>query len=165
MAKYNISIPDDMMAIINDCTAGLAGVGLVGGAIAPHADLIVIAPVWVNMTIKLADKAGASLSEQTAKKIALAVFAGAGAFVSGVKMASFVFGWVGALFTMGGSVAVSAVANAAINAAFTRSYGRAAAKFFLATDQIGGIDKAMKILIALAGADYGFKTPYDNLIE
>lgn len=164
MSKYNVSIPDDMMSVINGCTASLAGVGAIGGLIGPGADLVVIGPVWVGMTISLADKSGANLSEQTAKKIAMAVLAGAGAFLTGTKIASVGLGWLAAAFTLGTSLIASAAANAALNAAFTRSYGRAAAKFFLTTERISSVDVAINILIALVGNEYGFSTPYDDLL-
>jgi uncharacterized protein (DUF697 family) len=164
MSKYNVTIPENMTSVINNCTASLAGVGAISGLIGPGSDLVVIGPVWVGMTISLADKAGSNLSEQTLKKIALAVLTGAGAFIAGAKIASVGLGWVAAFFTGGLSLAASAAVNAALNAAFTRSYGRAAARFFLATERISSTDVAVKLLIALVGADYGFSTPYDDLL-
>lgn len=165
MSKFNAEIPDDMSRIIDNCTAALGGVGLVGGLIGPGADLAVIAPVWVGMTVKLANKAGQSLSDQTAKKIAMAVCTGAGTFIGGAKVASTVLAWLTAPLTLGASLAVNAGANAALNAAFTRSYGRACARFFLANERISNTDVAVRILIALVGMDYGFSTPYDHLIS
>lgn len=165
MTKFNAKIPDDMNRIIDNCTATLGGVGIIGGLIGPGADLIVIGPVWIGMTIKLAEKAGNALSEQKAEKIALAVCTGAGTFIGGAKIASTALAWLSAPFTFGASLAVNAAANAALNAAFTRSYGRACARFFLQTDEIGSVDVAVRVLIALVGLDYGFSTPYDYLLS
>jgi uncharacterized protein (DUF697 family) len=165
MSKYNAAIPEDMSRIINNCTAALGGVGLIGGLIGPGADLVVIGPVWIGMTVKLADKAGQSMSEQTAKKLALAVCTGAGAFIGGAKIASTALAWLSAPFTFGASLAINAAANAGLNAAFTRSYGRACARFFLQTNRISDTDVAVKVLIALVGIDYGFSTPYDHLVS
>ena len=164
MGKYNTDIPDNMLSVINNCTTGLGIAGIGGGLIGAGTDLIVIAPVWVGMTVNLAEKAGHHMTEQTAKKIALAVCTGAGTFIAGTKIASSVLGWIGAAFTFGASLALSAAANAALNASFTKAYGKAAARFFLKTTQISNIEVMVSVIIALMGADLGFSTPYDYLI-
>lgn len=154
-----------MNKIINNCTAILGGVGILVGLAGPGADLIVIGPVWIGMTLALAEKAGQNLSQQTAKKIALTVCTGAGVFIGGTKIAAVGIAWLTAPLTFGWSLVASAAANAALNAAFTRSYGRACARFFLQTERISNIDIAVKIMIALIGIDYGISTPYDHLLS
>lgn len=164
MTKFDASIPDDMQSVIDNCTAGLAGVGFIAGPFGPGTDLPIIAPTWIWMTYELGQRAGSSLSKHKAKKIAMAVLTGAGAFLAGTKVASAVLGWLGAFFTLGSSLIISGVANAAINAAFTRSYGRSVAKFFIAAGDIDDVEVAIQVLIAMTGRDYGFKTPYDDLL-
>jgi uncharacterized protein (DUF697 family) len=165
MGKYNVEIPEDMLSVIQGCTASLGAVGIAGGLIGPGADLVVIGPVWIGMTVKLAEQAGQNMSEQTAKKIALAVCTGAGSFVGGAKVAATLIGWLTAPLTFGASLAVSAGTNAALNASFTYAYGKAIARFFLTTTEISNTDVVVKILIALVCTDLGFNTPYDNLIS
>jgi hypothetical protein len=112
-------IPQKMMDTINNCTLGLGGVGIVGGAIGPGADLIVIAPTWVGMTCTLAAQAGDSMEEDTAKKIAIAVATDVGGFVIGSKIAATVAGWLLALPSAGLSLGLSMAGNAALNAKMT----------------------------------------------
>ena len=163
MKKYNFDIPKEMQTIVNSYTKGLGATGIVGGLIGPGADLIVIAPAWIKMTIELAKEADEELSEQTIKKIVLAVMTGAGAFMAGTKAASTGLAWVTAIFTGGISLAISAAANAGLNAAFTASYGRAVSRYFLLKRKIGIADLAVPTIIALIGLDLGI--PIDNLPE
>lgn len=164
MASFSASqpIPTNMEDTINTCAIGLGGVGIVGGVIGPGADLIVIAPAWVVMTVKLADQAGQNMDEQTAKKIAIAVATGGGAMVSGSKIAATGLSWLTAPFTLGLSLVVAATANAALNAAFTKAYGRACARYFMQTDEIHSAEVMVATLLAMIGADMGlgdFKPP------
>ena len=133
-ATYDI--PDDMQETINAHTIGLGGVGIIGGIAGPHLDLPVIALSWVTMTIDIAEKAGHEMDKQTAKKICAAVATAAGAMITGTKVAGFAVGWIGAVFTGGASLVALAAANAALNAAFTRSYGKACAMYFLQAEKI-----------------------------
>ena len=167
MGRFSSSheIPENMKDTINACAVGLGFVGIPGGILGPGADLVVIAPTWVGMTVALADQAGHAMSKQTAKKIALAVAAGGGAFAGGTKIASTAIGWLAAPFTLGASLAISAAANAGLNASFTYAYGRAAARYFLQTREIDNIEVMVGVLIALIGADLGFNTEYDHLIS
>ncbi|RQO66000.1 hypothetical protein DBR43_27545 [Pedobacter sp. KBW06] len=164
MSKFIVEIPNEMTTVINGCAASLGGVGAFSGMIGAGTDLGIIGPVWVGMTISLANKAGSDLSEQALQKIAIAVFTGAGSFIAGAKIASAGLGWIAAVFTGGLSLAASAAANAALNVAFTRSYGRAVARFFLAKEPISSTEIVVKMLIALLGADYGIKTSHDHLL-
>ena len=122
-------IPSEVQDVINAHTFGLGVVGIRGGIGGPGTDLPVIAGSWVEMTIDLAAKAGHKMDEQTAKKICLAVATGAGAFLAGTKLSSAAGGWIGAAFTAGLSLLISAVGNA-LNAAFTQSYGKSCARYF-----------------------------------
>jgi uncharacterized protein (DUF697 family) len=129
-------IPDDMQNTINAHTVGLGGVGIIGGIAGPHADLPIIALSWVTMTVDIAEKAGHEMDKQTAKKICAAVATAAGAMITGTKIAGSALGWIGAVFTGGASLVALAVANATLNAALTRSYGKACAMYFLQAEKI-----------------------------
>ena len=161
MKKYNFDIPENMQSIVNSYTKGLGATGIVGGLIGPGADLIVIAPAWIKMTIELAKEADEELSEQTIKKIVLAVMTGAGAFMAGTKAASTGLAWITAAFTGGVSLIISAAANASLNAVFTASYGLSVSRYFLLRRKIGLVDLAVPTIIALIGLDLGI--PIDNL--
>ena len=157
MPKFSASypIPSEMQAIIDTHTVGLGAVGVLGGIVGPHADLPVIAASWVAMTIDLADKAGHKMDEQAVKKICLAVATGAGTFLAGTKIASTAAGWIGAFFTAGISLVISAGGNAALNAAFTRAYGKSCARYFLQSEKIHGFEVVVAALVALMGAEMG----------
>ena len=148
-------ITDEMEKIVNYHTAGLGGVGALAGPFGPGTDLPIIGASWVTMTMQLAEEAGHDLDRQTVKKICIAVATGAGSFIAGSKIATTAAGWIAALFTGGASLLVSAAGNAALNAAFTRAYGRACAKYFLQTDEIPASQVAVAALIAMVGAELG----------
>ena len=158
-------IPQNMMAIIDGNTAGLAGVGGAGGLIGPGADLPIIGASWVGMTVALADAAGHRMDNQTAKKVAVAVATGAGSMLAGSKIAATAAGWIGAVFTAGFSLVLSAAGNAALNAAFTKAYGKSCAKLFLQMDRIDDLDVLIKVLVALIGHQMGFKTDFDRFVR
>jgi uncharacterized protein (DUF697 family) len=157
-------IPENMLDTITKCTTGLGAVGIVGGAIGPGADLIVIAPVWAGMVVTLANQAGASMDNQTAKKLCVAVATGVGTFVGGAKVASTVASWLFALPTAGLSIAANIAANAALNAALTRAFGRAVALYFLQTHEIESVDVVARILIALVGLEFGVSTSRSDIM-
>jgi hypothetical protein len=163
MKKYNFDIPEKMQSIIESYTVGLGATGVIGGLIGPGADLIIIGPSWIKMTIELAEEADEELSEQSIKKIVLAVLTGAGAFMAGTKAASTGLAWITAIFTGGVSLFISAAANASLNALFTASYGRAVSQYFLLKRKIGIVDLAVPSIIALIGLDLGL--PIDQLPE
>ena len=166
MAKISSSypVPPNMESIINGHTVGLGGVGILGGLAGPGADLPAIAASWVTMTLHLAEEAGHHLERDAVKKICLAVATGAGAFLAGTKLAATVGGWIAATFTFGTSLLVSAGGNAALNAAFTRAYGRSCARYFLQSEKIDGFDVVVAVLIALIGAEMGIKMGNSELI-
>jgi len=153
-----------MRTTITTCTAGLGGVGILGGAIGPGADLAIIAPTWVGMVCTLAAQSGSSMSQHTAKKLAMAVATGCGTFVVGTKIASTVFAWVLALPTAGMSVAANMAANAGLNAKLTHAFGTATARFFLQTSSIDNTDLAIQVIIALVGLEFGIPTSRDDVI-
>lgn len=76
-------------------------------------------------------------------------------FIGGSKVAAFAAGWIGALFTGGLSLVIAAGGNAALNAAFTRAFGKACAKYFLQSHRIDDSDVIVKVLIALVGIELG----------
>lgn len=149
-------IPEKMKSIIKTCANGLGGVGIFGGLAGPGADLAIIIPTWVGMTMALADEANHTMSTQTAKRIALAVTTGLGAFMGGTKLASTGIAWLTAPFTGGASLAIAAAANAALNLTITRAYGRAVARYFIQVDEIDAIDVIITILISFVKSDLGF---------
>ncbi len=157
-------IPKDMQNIITTHTASLGVVGVGGGLLGPGADLPVIASSWVGMTVQLADEAGHHMKKDTVKKICLAVATGAGSFLAGSKIASTVFGWVTAAFTAGASLVVSAAGNAALNASFTRAYGRACAKYFLQVEEFDNFEVMVQVLVALLGNEMGIDMGGSELI-
>lgn len=164
-SRYKIDIPSEMLETIENHSLTLGGVGTVGGLFGPGADLFVIIPAWVHMTISLADKADTYMSEQTAKKIATAVATGAGTIMAGAKAASTILSWLTAIPTFGLSLLASSIANTTLNYTFTQTYGRAVARLFLQTTEISDTETMIKILIALVGAELGFSTPHDHLIS
>lgn len=167
MANYksNQTIPSEMRDLINISTGALGLTGVWGGIAGPGADLPVIIPAWIGMTVGLAGQAELDIDKQTAKKVAMAVCTGAGALMGGTKLAATGIAWLTAPLTLGWSLVASAAANATLNATFTRAYGRAVAKFFLQTEKIDNIDVMVRVLIALIGFDLGFSTPHDDLIS
>jgi hypothetical protein len=163
MGKYQTEIPEKMTKIIENCAKGLGGAGVIGGLIGPGADLVAIVPTWVIMTIALAGEAGHTMSNQTAKKLIMAVLTGVGSIMAGTKAASTGIAWLCAPFTFGISLLISAAANAALNASFTYVYGRAVARFFLKTTEITNVEVMVQVVIGIIGVDLGIPTPYNHL--
>ena len=151
----NYPISSAMSDTIDCHTAGLGVIGIGGGVLGPGADLPAITGSWVVMTVAPADQAGHNMDKQTARKICMAVCTGAGAFIGGSKIAATAAGWIGALFTGGASLIASAAGNAALNAAFTRSYGRSCARYFAQIEEIHDTDMLVRILITLIGSEMG----------
>jgi uncharacterized protein (DUF697 family) len=166
MTTYSASypIPQDMIETIDNCTAGLGLVGLAGGAIGPGADLVVIAPVWIGMTVALADQAGAAMDKETAKKIVYATATGVGSFVAGTKIAATVAGWLLAIPSAGLSLGLSMAGNALLNGKLTHAYGMAVALYFLQTDGLDDGDLTVQVLIALVAVQMGFRPGNPNVI-
>lgn len=160
MTTYSASyaIPQNMQDTIDNCTLGLGAVGLPAGVIGPGTDLAIIGVVWGGMTVTLAEQAGHVMNQDTAKKIAIAVATGAGAFVAGAKVASTAAGWLLAIPSFGLSVVLSAAGNAALNAAFTKVYGESVARYFLQT-RTDDTDLAVAILVALVAVGFGAPSP------
>lgn len=167
MRKYSATydIPRTMNNIIENHTIGLGATGIAGGLLGPGADLPIIAGSWVTMTISLADEAGHKMNNETAKKVCLAVATGGGAFLAGAKIAATAAGWIGALFTVGISLAASAAGNAALNAAFTSAYGKACARYFLQTTEIDDTEALVSVLISLTGAEMGINMGDSSLLK
>ncbi len=157
-------IPQEMLDTINVCTGGLGAVGIVGGAIGPGADLVIIAPVWAGMVVKLADQAGTRMDNQTAKKLCVAVATGVGSFMAGTKMASTAAAWLLALPTAGLSLLASMGVNAGLNATLTRAFGRAVALYFLQTDKIESADVIAGLIIALVASQLGVPTSGADIV-
>lgn len=166
MVKISSSypIPENMEEIINSHTVGLGIIGIPGGLLGPGADLPAIAASWVMMTIALAEEAGHRMEQQTAKKICLAVATGAGSFLAGSKIAATAAGWITAFFTAGVSLVVAAAGNAALNATFTRAYGRSCARLFLQTGSIESSEVIVRALITLIGVEMGIKGGGDVIV-
>jgi uncharacterized protein (DUF697 family) len=163
--QYSASypIPQKMRDTINNCVGGLGAVGVVGGAIGPGADLVVIAPTWVGMTCTLAAQAGQRMDEDTAKKLAVAVATGAGSFAIGTKIAATVGGWLLALPSGGLSLFLAMAGNAALNAKFTDAYGKSVARYFLQR-KTNDNELAAKILIAMLAIQFGVSSPSSDVI-
>lgn len=157
MSEFNMyyPIPDRMKNIINISSKGLGGVGVLGGLAGPGADVPLIAGVWIAMTAELADEAGLSMSSNDIKKVVLAVSSGIGAMLAGTKIASTAIAWLTAPFTLGASLAISAGANATLNYAITKAYGRAVARYFLQTKEISNTKVIAKVLISMIVVDLG----------
>jgi hypothetical protein len=157
--KYQQDIPENMMKVIMSRANSLTIVGGFAGLIGPGIDIPVIFPVWVEMTATLAGMAGHAMSNQTIKKVAMAVLTGSGAFLAGSKVATIALGWIGALFTGGLSLVLSAGANATLNRTITISYGKAVARFFLTTAEITDSEMMSKAVLGMVGVDFGISTP------
>jgi uncharacterized protein (DUF697 family) len=159
MTTYSASypVPQRMIATIENCTVGLGAVGVFGGLFGPGTDLVIIAPTWIGMTIALADQAGVSMDEATAKKLVYATVTGVGSFAAGAKIAATVAGWLLAIPSAGLSLGLSMAGNAALNAKFTHAYGLAIARYFLQTDGLEDGDLTIKVLIALVAVQFGFR--------
>lgn len=166
MTTYSASypIPQSMQDIIDGCTAGLGLVGIVGGAIGPGADLIVIAPTWVGMIVALADRAGSAMDEHTAMKIAKASAVGIGAFVGGAKIAATVGGWLLAIPSFGLSLGLSMAGNAALNAKVTNAFGKSVARYFLQTEGFESTDLIIEILTAMVSTQFGFSSTSHRVV-
>jgi uncharacterized protein (DUF697 family) len=153
-----------MMDTIEGCTAGLGAVGLVGGAIGPGADLPIIAPVWIGMTIALADQAGSAMDKETAKKIVYATATGVGSFVAGSKIAATVAGWLFAIPSGGLSLGLCMAGNAFLNGKLTHAYGKAVALYFLQTEGLDDGDLTVQVLIALVAVQMGLPSGNPDVI-
>ena len=156
------SIPQSMQSIIKFHTNAMTAVGVPGGLVGAGADVPVIAASWTNMTINLAAEAGHHLDSQTAKKLAMALATGIGTFAVGMKGASMVLGWLGAVVTGGTSLALSVAANVALNRMLTRQYGQAVAIYFLETEKISNADAMAKIIYQIYRAKTGFTYVFDH---
>lgn len=155
-------IPQSMQSIIQFHTNAMTWVGGVGGLAGAGADIPLLAASWVAMTIDLAAEAGHTLDNQTAKKLTMAVATGIGAFAFGMKAASMALGWIGALFTGGGSLAASIAANVALNRTLTRRYGQAASIYFLETEKISDVNAMAKVIYQIFRAKSGFTYVADH---
>ena len=155
MIRKDYFVPENMKTIVESHSSGLGGVGVIGGVIGPGTDLAIIGGSWVTMTIQLADEAGHVFDQQTAKKVCIAVATGAGAFMVGTKIAATAFGWLGAVFTGGLSIAAAAAGNAALNYSFTKAYGYSCSRYFLQTEKIHNSEVLVSILICMMGAELG----------
>lgn len=167
MAYFSASypIPSNMTATIEHCTLGLGAVGIVGGAIGPHADVGIIAPVWIGMAAALADQAGVAMNEGTLRKLVYATATGVVGFGVGTKIVSTVAGWLLAIPSGGLSLAIGMAGNAALNAKLTHSFGRAIARYFLQADEIDNGELAVAVLTALIGRDFGISIHCDHVIS
>jgi len=152
------SIP--ISAEINELIEGHAkAMGAVGGVAGPFGagiDIPVIAADWSVLAVCLANETDLQLDRQAALKLTTAVATGVGAFVAGTKIASTVLGWVLAPLTGFASVAASAAFNGGLNYVLTAAFGRACARYFLQTDEIGTVEVVAAILIGLIAADMGW---------
>jgi hypothetical protein len=157
-------IPSNMAETIENSTLGLAGVGIVGGAIGPHADVAIIAPVWIAMAVKLASQAGSAMDKATISKLIYATATGVAGFAAGTKIVSTVAGWLLAIPSGGLSLAIGMVGNAALNAKLTKSFGEALARFFLQTHDVDHGETAVAVLTALIGRDFGIKINNDYVV-
>jgi len=157
MTTYSASfpVPSNITEIINGCTAGLGAVGVIGGAIGPGADLAVIGPVWIGMTLAIADAADITMDQNMAKKIVYATATGVGSFAGGAKIASTVAAWLLAIPSAGASLLISMAGNAALNAKLTHAYGMAVARYFLQTDDFDNGDVVVQVLLALIALQFG----------
>lgn len=156
-------IPEEMLDTVRACTIGLGAVGIPGGVLGPGSDLIVIAPVWAGMVVRLAMQSGHHLSESTAKKLAIVVATGCGSFAFGTKVASTIAAWVLALPTAGMSLAANVTANVALNAKFTHAFGMATARYFLQSESFDGTDVAAQIIIALVAWNFGIHLSHPDV--
>jgi uncharacterized protein (DUF697 family) len=165
MTTYSASypVPQHMIDTIENCTAGLGVVGLAGGLMGPGADLVVIAPTWIGMTIALADQAGAAMDKETAKKLVFATATGIGSFAAGTKIAATVAGWLLAIPSAGLSLALCMGGNAALNAKCTHAYGMAVARYFLQTNGLESEDLTIRVLVALVAVQFGFRPDDPNV--
>jgi len=154
-SSFNQNIPEEMNETIELCVAGLGGLGTLTGIIGAGTDLPIIAGTWVGMTVKLAAQAGHRLDFQTAKKITLAVSAGVGTMIVGAKAATTVLGWVAAAFTGGLSLLLAAGANATLNATLTYAYGRAAARYFLTTEELSNTEVMISVILNFMAENLG----------
>jgi len=153
-------IPEAMQSTINFHTESMTWVGGVSGLAGAGADVPLLATSWVTMTIDLAQKAGHSFDSEMAKELTMVVATSIGISAFGMKAASMAIGWVGAIFTGGISLAVSAGANIALNRSLTRRYGQAAAIYFLETTEISNTktmaERIYQIFLAKSGTNYAF---------
>lgn len=141
---------------INTCAVSLGGIGLGVGHLGAGVDIGAIATAWTALMTTLAIQAGHSLDNDTIKKLALAVATGVAMFMGGMKAATTIIGWVGAVFTGGASLVISALVNGTLNSTITYSFGRAVARYFLETDKIDDIEVASSIILGAMGEDLGF---------
>lgn len=158
-------IPARTEQIIEKYALGLGAVGIPGGLIGPGADLAVIVPAWINMTVELAEDASHTFEKQALKKIVSAAATGIGLLGAGTKIAASVIGWLTAPLTGGLSLLVSAGANASLNTLFTYAYGRACARYFLQTDELNNADVFVRFLICAVGSEMGYEVAEETIRE
>lgn len=162
MMSKKKKIPQEMQSTINFHVKAMTWVGGVGGLAGAGADIPLVATSWVTMTIALAEEAGHTLDSQTAKKLTMAMATAIGTFAFGMKAATMVFGWAGALFSGGATLAASVAANIALNRTLTKRYGQAAAIYFLETEHIGNAHAMAKIMYNIFRAKSGFTYAFNH---
>lgn len=137
-----MELPSNMQRTILWTSLGLGGVGLFG-AFTAHADLVVIAPSWAGLIIKLADQAGHELDRDKALKIATGVALGVAGFVGGVKLANTYLAYTGV-----GTIPAM-LANASANGVLTYLMGKAAAQTFLEKDVTESVENLVRYILGL----------------
>lgn len=160
MPSYSATykIPNNINNIIDGHALGMGGVGIVGGILGPGTDLPAIAASWVAMTMQIAGEAGHDVDEKMVAKLTAAVATGAGSFYLGSKVAATAGGWIGAAFTGGVSLIFMVAGNVALNAAFTESYGKACARYFLQANEVDPADIVAKVIIEMMLHSIGVTT-------
>jgi uncharacterized protein (DUF697 family) len=116
----------DYDTILRSAVAAAATAGPLAMSPIPGTDTIVVAGAWIGMIVAIAKKTGCDeLDAETAKKIALGVIAGAGAYWTGSKL----FTWTLAKIPGIGWVTGSGI-NSGLNVVFTLWLGYALIDLF-----------------------------------
>ncbi|MDJ0662268.1 MAG: hypothetical protein QNJ42_22680 [Crocosphaera sp.] len=114
----------DYDGIIHGFAVECAGVGL--AAAGTPADLPLVTGSWVAMTLVIANQTGHTLSKDSVSKFVTTVIQGAGAYIVGSRVFTFLLNFVVPGF---GTVGAASL-NAALNWIYTFRFGREIAKRF-----------------------------------
>jgi hypothetical protein len=150
------SVPKHILERIDNHAWAVAGVGSIAGLKGPGVDIPIIAGVWCKLGLVVAKECDVSLSTRKMRDIAFATATAVGLFFGAAKTATWLLPWAAALFTGGISLVAGAAANATLNYAITKAFGRACAHIFLHGDEIGSVEAIVASIVAIMAADMGW---------
>lgn len=161
----SLPIPADIEEMIEEARNINGIAGIPGGLVGNHADLPLIALIWVGLLLAIAERTNIRLDEEGATKIATAVASGVTSFAFGTKAATTVASWLLAIPSAGLSLLLGAGINAGLNWKLTDAFGKAVARYFLQIGAIADDEVAAQILWALVATQFGIPHNNPNVVD